>query len=244
MAPTDLDYIVTIFGFIRLGYTPFLISPRLAQSTVRTLVKNQNSDTLFYSPEHASFKTQDPSFVDLNLYPLLTREEYDQPGHQELHTPQPLENRRKDSELSSTRCLILHSSGSSGLVPKTIDMENHRLMLVSSYAQDASMFTTVPFSHAFGLMSCMQALFKRKTMYWVNGYTPQTPDNLAAALRAASPEIVFIVPYALGLLAEKAEAVHALTKCRFVCSGGSKLPDQLGHMLTEAGVHVGMSFGS
>lgn len=244
VAPTDLDYIVTIFGFIRLGYTPFLISPRLAPSTVRTLVGNQNSHTLFYSPDHGSFKAQDPSLIDLDLHPLLTRAEYDRPRRQQFYDGQRPDNSRADSELSSSRCLMLHSSGSSGLVPKTIDMENHRLMLAASYAQNASMFTTVPFSHALGVMSYMQAFHMRKTMYCVNGYTPQTPDILTAALRAANPEIVITVPYALGLIAEKPEGVEALAKCRFVSSGGSKLPDQLGNMLTEAGVHVGISFGS
>lgn len=81
-------------------------------------------------------------------------------------------------------------------------------------------------------------------MYCMNGYTPQTPDNLIASLQAVNPDIVFIVPYVLGLLAEKPDGVEALKKCWAVRSGGSRLPDQLGNLLTEAGVHLGMSFGS
>lgn len=243
-APTDLDYVVTIFGLIRLGYTPFLISHRLSTNIVRALVQGQSSRTLFYSPDNKSFKSEDPSFLDLDLYPLLTREEYDRPGHQGLQNGRSAVNRPNDFELGSRRCMIMHSSGSSGLVPKTIDMENHRLMLVATYAQNATMFTSAPFSHAFGLMSFMQALHTRSTIYCMNGYTPPTPDNLAAALRAANPEIAFIVPYSLGLLAEKPDGVQALKGCRSVRSGGSRLPDQLGDSLTEAGVHLGMSFGS
>lgn len=243
-APTDLDYVVTIFGLIRLGYTPFLISHRLSTDIVRTLVQGQSSRTLFYSPENKSFMSKDLSFLNLDLYPLLTREQYDRPGQRKSRNGHTEADRPDDRMLGSRRCMILHSSGSSGLVPKTIDMENHRLMLVAAYAQKATMFTSAPFSHAFGLMSCMQALHTRSTIYCMNGYTPPTPDNLAAALRAANPEIVFIVPYALGLLAETPEGVEALRNCRSVRSGGSRLPDQLGDRLTEAGVHLGMSFGS
>lgn len=207
-------------------------------------MQGQSSRTLFYSPDTKSFKSEDSSFLELQLQPLLMREEYDRPGHQELHNGHRKINRPNDRELGLRRCMILHSSGSSGLVPKTIDMGNHRLMLVAKYAQKATMFTSAPFSHAFGLMAFMQALHTRSTIYCMNGYTPPTPDNLTAAIRAAKPEIVFVVPYALGLLAEKPEGVEALRQCQSIRSGGSRLPDQLGDRLTEAGVHLGMSFGS
>lgn len=52
------------------------------------------------------------------------------------------------------------------------------------------------------------------------------------------------VPSILKLLAEKPDGIDAIKNCRLVTSGGSKLPDELGDMLIEAGVHIGITFGS
>lgn len=117
-------------------------------------------------------------------------------------------------------------------------------MAAGIYAQDAVAFITMPFSHALGMMSYMQAICKRKTIYAISGYVPQTHDTVTAAIMAARPEIVWTVPFVLKLLAEKPDGIEAIKDCRFVSSGGSKLPDDLGDMLTDAGVHVGMQFGS
>jgi acyl-coenzyme A synthetase/AMP-(fatty) acid ligase len=91
---------------------------------------------------------------------------------------------------------MLHSSGSTGL-PKPIDFDNQRLMMVGAYAQDATAFITAPFSHTFGLLSYMQAIHKRKAIYAMSGHVPQTQDTVTAAIKAANPEIVLTVPYAL-----------------------------------------------
>jgi acyl-coenzyme A synthetase/AMP-(fatty) acid ligase len=240
-APTDLDYLVTIFALIRLGYTAFQLSPRLAPSAVRELLAlvQHGRRALLYAPDHTSFNHG--AFGDLELQPIVMRSEYDKSQHDE--TPEaPLKGIDYAKE-HYRRCLILHSSGSTGL-PKPIDYDNSKLMATGVYAQDATAFITMPFSHALCMLSYMQAIHRRKTIYTMSGYVPQTHDTVTAAIKEANPEIVWTVPYVLKLLAEKPDGIDAIRNCRFVSSGGSKLPDELGDMLTDAGVHIGMQFGS
>lgn len=224
-----------------MGYTVFQLSPRLAPSAIKELlVKIQNGrHVLLYAPAHTSFKLD--ALSDLELFPLAQRDEYDNSRHSE--TPEFLLDGVDYEKEHCRRCLILHSSGSTGL-PKPIDYNHQKLLAAGVYAQDATAFISMPFSHALGMMSYMQAIHKRRTIYAMSGYVPQTHDTVTAAVKAANPDIMWTVPYVLKLLAEKPDGIDAIKNCRFVSSGGSKLPDELGDMLTEAGVHIGMQFGS
>ncbi|KAI0971263.1 putative NRPS-like enzyme [Xylaria arbuscula] len=241
-APTDLDYIVNIFALIRLGYTVFQLSPRLSPSAIKELLaplQPPERRILFYAPGYTNLNLD--SLHDLQLHEQIQRSEYDDPAH--AKTPTFHRDGIKASAEHHRRCLILHSSGSTGL-PKPIDYTHSKLMAAGIYAQDATAFITMPFSHALSMMSYMQSIHRRRTIYAMSGYVPQTHDTVTAAIKAANPDIVWTVPYVLKLLAEKIDGIEAIRGCRFVSSGGSKLPDELGDLLTAAGVHVGMQFGS
>ncbi|KAH8671220.1 putative NRPS-like enzyme [Xylariales sp. PMI_506] len=240
-APTDLDYLVNIFALMRLGYTPFQLSQRLAPSAVKALlVSTQPSrQVLLYTPDHTSFKAGDLNGIE--LYSFVKRGEYDSLQHSE---PLGVLAQRLDTDRDDRRrCLMMHSSGSTGL-PKPIDFNHKKLMLVATYAQDGKAFITLPFSHALGMMTFMQAIHKRRTMHAISGYVPQTHDTVTAAIKAAQPDIVWTVPYVLKLLAEKPDGIDAIKNCRFVSCGGSRLDDGLGDMLTDAGVHIAVQYGS
>lgn len=232
---------MNIFALIRLGYTAFQLSPRLALSAVRELLKStqQGRYVLLYATEQTPIKPD--ALDDLELHPIVTREEYDNSQHRK--TPEFHRELVDIINEHHRRCLILHSSGSTGL-PKPIDYNHQKLMTTAIYAQDATAFITMPFSHALSMNSYMQAIHSRKTIYAMTGYTPQTHNTVTAAIKAAKPEIIWTVPYVIKLLAEKPDGIDVMKNCRFVSSGGSKLPDELGDMLTDAGVHIGMQFGS
>ncbi|KAG6126433.1 putative NRPS-like protein biosynthetic cluster [Claviceps purpurea] len=242
-SPTDLDYLVTIFALIKLGYIPMQISPRLAPRAMADLLKlvqspeQDKKNTVLLCGESLSREKLRSLGQDLELHSLLTREEYDQ-DVEEVYVPNMNDAGRYDRQ-----CIILHSSGSTGL-PTPIDYSHRKLLAAAAYAQDATAFITLPFSHALGMMSYMQAFAKRRTMFAMSGHVPQTQITVTAALMEAKPDIVWTVPYVLKLLAEQPAGVEALRRCRFVSSGGSRLPDDVGDFLTERGVHLGMQFGS
>ena len=161
-APSDLHYIITIFGLGRLGYTAFLLSPRLPASAVATLLTACNTNTLFYGNANAPFAQSVRKLLPtLTSFPILSREEYDSPTHE--HTP-PFERRNVDPvKEHHRRYLMLHSSGSTGL-PKPISFSNKRLMVTFLTAQPHKAFQSVPFSHAHGLITYVQHIYIRKTL--------------------------------------------------------------------------------
>ena len=239
-SPTDLDYLVTIFALIKLGYIPFQISHRLAPEAVIKLMNSIQQPgqrhVLLYGSGLAQEKL-DTLRRGLELLPLTTRDEYDSVT-EEVHVPN-----LNDASKYDRQCIILHSSGSTGL-PRPIDYSHRKLLAAVTYAQDANAFITLPFSHALGMMSYMQAFTKRRAIFAMSGHVPQTPATVTAALTEAQPDIVWTVPYVLKLLSEHPQGIDALRRCRFVSSGGSRLPDDLGDLLTESGVHLGMQYGS
>ena len=145
-SPTDLDYIVNIFGLIRLGYTVFQLSPRLSPSAVKELLaKIQNGrPALLHAPAHTSFKLD--ALSNLELHPLVQRDEYDNSRHSE--TPEFILQGVDYEKEHFRRCLILHSSGSTGL-PKPIDYSHRKLLAAGVYAQDATAFISMPFAGTF-----------------------------------------------------------------------------------------------
>ena len=224
-----------------MGYTAFQISPRLPPSAVKELLARiQNGRrALLCAPGHTSSKLD--ALDDLELHPIVQRDEYDNSKH--AQTPEFLLEGVDYAKEHYRRCLILHSSGSTGL-PKPIGFNHRQLLAVGEYAPDATAFISLPFSHALGMSSYIRAIHKRRTIYAMSGYVPQTCGTVTAAVKAAKPDIMWTVPYILKLLAEKPDGIDSIKNCRFVGCGGSQLPDELGDMLVEAGVHIGMDFGS
>ncbi|KAG5977057.1 putative NRPS-like protein biosynthetic cluster [Claviceps digitariae] len=247
-SPTDLDYLVTIFALIQLGYIPMQISPRLAPRAMVDLlqmVQSAGQRHLLLCGSSLTPEKLHPLRQKVELYPVITRDQYDQgmaddDNDQKIHVPMSNANNVNSYH---RQCIILHSSGSTGL-PKPIDYSHRKLLAAASYAQDATAFITMPFSHALGMMSYMQAFVKRRTAFAISGHVPQTHASITAALKETKPDIVWTVPYVLQLMAGRPEGIEALRNCRLVSSGGSRLPDELGNLLTRHGVHVGLQFGS
>ncbi|KAG6010754.1 putative NRPS-like protein biosynthetic cluster [Claviceps maximensis] len=244
-SPTDLDYLVTIFALIRLGYTPMQLSTRLAPVAMVKLLKMVQSPgkrhVLLYSSSLAPEKLHSLR-QDLELYPLATRDEYDH----DVAVDDVVEAPRSSAntpDISNRSCMILHSSGSTGF-PKPIHYSHRKILTAANYGQDMTHFVTMPFSHSLGTISYLQAFFVRRTVFGMSGHVPQTTASLTAAMVEAKPEIVYTVPYVLKALAESPEGIEALKNCRIVSSSGSRLPDDLGDLLTSHGVHIGSQYGS
>lgn len=240
-SPSTLDYLINIYALGRLGYTSFLISPRLPATAVASLLEKTNARTLVHAKKHQdlAIKVSTLTNYSLRVFPLLQRSEYDGPSD-----IIPLRNRNVDLLREQHRpYIMLHSSGSTGL-PKPITYTNARLLVTCLTSPSLTAFQSLPFPHAHGLVTYSQAIWTRKTIYLFNGYVPQTNKTLTEAINAAKPEIVWTVPYVLKLLAETDEGIGALRECQVVSSSGSRCPDELGDMLTEKGVFLGCLFGS
>ena len=240
-SPSTLDYLINIYALGRLGYTSFLISPRLPAFAVASLLEKTEAHVFLHAEEYKSLATQCRELVSypLKTLSILSRSEFDSPDNV---TPVPA--RDVDPLKEQHRLyIILHSSGSTGL-PKPICYTNARLLVSCLTSPSLVAFQSLPIFHVHGLVTYSQAIWSRKTIYLFNGYAPQTNRTLTEAINTAKPEIVWTVPYVLKLLAETEAGIEALKRCQIVSSSGSRCPDELGDMLTEKGVFLGCLFGS
>lgn len=87
-------------------------------------------------------------------------------------------------------------------------------------------------------------MWMRKTAYLYNVSLPLTADNLVAVVEKVRPEAVQVVPYVLGLIAEREAGVEALKSCQLVTAAGARTPDELGDRLVKEGVNLGVVFGT
>ncbi len=101
-------------------------------------------------------------------HPIIPRSEYDSPKH--AATPEFRRQKIDERKEHLKKYVILHSSGSTEL-PKSISFNNKRLILTFLTAFPNTAFLSVPLSHAHGLVTYVQHIYSRKTL-WV-----QTQDK-------------------------------------------------------------------
>ena len=235
---SDIDYIVTFFALSRLGYVVALLSPRLALDGYLHLLEETQSQYLLYSSHLSNVSDQVQRIWQGKRIPIPSRHEYDildTAPHIQRDILGPSETLRK--------AVILHSSGSTSQ-PRPIYFTHARLLAICIPAMKYKAFISVPLFHTHGFSIMLQTLYKHKPLYIFNQNMPHTHQNLVRAIHAAQPEIVYTVPYVLKLLAEEQDGVDVLKACKVVSSSGSQCPDELGELLTEAGVHLGCMYGS
>ncbi|KAF8862994.1 putative NRPS-like enzyme [Acephala macrosclerotiorum] len=249
--PSTFSYIITIFALGRLGYTTFILSPRLPVNACVSLLSNVNTTHLLYAPQYLSLATSTSASLQtpLKLIPILERSQYDTPNSS--LTPY-FERKGIDGEEEKKRVLIyMHSSGSTGM-PKPINYRNARLFATFRTAQKLTAFQSVPLFHAHGFISFIQAIFVRKCIFLFNGLVPQTNETVTKAIKGTFldgqvAQVVWTVPYVLKLLCEggaKGEGVKVLKGCKLVSCSGSRTPDELGDLLVGEGIKFGTVFGA
>jgi len=236
---SNIDYTITIFGLGRLGYTTFILSPRLPASACVSLLRDANATILLHDSQYLSVAAKTANQLPLHLFPLLARGDYDHPND----TTPPFARSGVDRSESSRKVILMHSSGTTG-IPRPILYTHKDLFDFFSVAKASVGFLGFPLFHAHGFVSMVIAIYGRKTLYLFNCHIPQTNDTVTAAIKAANPEVVYTVPYVLKLLAESKESLNVLKQCKMVSSAGSRCPDELGNLLVNEGVHFGMNFGA
>ncbi|KAI4098391.1 MAG: hypothetical protein LQ339_006446 [Xanthoria mediterranea] len=241
LAPSNLTFIVSFFALSRLGYTILSLSLRITPAAILNLLQRTNCTTIVYDqlpPVQAALQeiNQKLPMVAVRI-PL--RSDYDVMQH-----TLPYFIREYDREEENSRiALIIHSSGSTGL-PKPIFLSHRALLCHPTQGSGLHNFNALPWYHLYGISTSLQAMWMRKTAYLYNVSLPLTADNLVAVVEKIRPEAVQVVPYVLGLIAEKEAGVQALKSCKLVTAAGARTPDELGDRLVKEGVNLGVVFGT
>jgi acyl-CoA synthetase (AMP-forming)/AMP-acid ligase II len=239
LAPSNLDYVATIFALSRLGFAVLLLSNRLATEAYVSLLQKTKCNRIISSDNQTKAVAAIQFEMKLFQYPVLKQSDYDIKPALFPRFPKAVSGPSAISQIA----FIIHSSGSTGL-PKPI-FQTHGACL-SNYSSSFGYraFLTLPLYHNHGLSSFFRAVYSGKEISMFNANLPLSGSNLIEAMTAVKPESFHGVPYALKLLAETERGVQVLKDCRLVLFGGSSCPDDLGDRLVEAGVYLVGHYGA
>lgn len=241
-AESDLSYGVTMLALLRLGYKVMTISARLGVMACKGLLDSVDCRRVFFGSA-SRFKSTigeacsaKPNMI---LRPMLKRSEFDRP-----ESPvEPLMRSISDKEADQNEiALIMHSSGSTGL-PKPLYQCHAGFLADLLFGMGCHAFNPLPWFHLHGLLTSFQAMYKRKVAHLWNAHVPMTAEKMISAIKDVKPEILHCVPYILKIIAEVPDGIELMRGCKYVTSGGARVPDELGDMLVKEGVHLSSTFG-
>ncbi|KAI1208037.1 acetyl-CoA synthetase-like protein [Annulohypoxylon truncatum] len=241
---SNLEFVLTWLGLMRLGCKPFLLAPQLDCRALEHLCKNSGIKTILIDESQEKRGTQFKGGINIIKIPLF----------QEARSP--YDGYFDQNSYLDTECDIayfLHSSGTSSGVPKPMPQTQWGavgcLPCFPRINQPAT-FTTTPLYHG-GLADCFRA-WTSGAMIWLfpEGVVPVTGANVVrsvayASERSSVPVKYFSsVPYVLQLLAEDNEGVRMLQDMDLVGVGGAALAASIGDKLVERGVKLVSRMGS
>lgn len=237
LAASNLDYVVSILGLSRMGFSLLLLSTRLSTEAYANLLRLTDCRKIVSGSTLASTVKQIPQQSSLLSFDMVTTADcnLDQPSGSRFPYVRPINAGQQIS-------FIIHSSGSTGL-PKPI-FQTHSACL-ANYAGGIpyNAFLTLPLYHNHGLSVLFRALVAGKRISMYNANLPLSGSALVQSMGATQPDSLHCVPYALKLLAETDGGIDELKKLKLAMFGGSSCPDELGDRLTAAGVYLVGQYG-
>ncbi|KAK4894351.1 hypothetical protein LTR27_007484 [Elasticomyces elasticus] len=244
LGPSNLDYLATLLGITRLGHTVLFLSTRISEEAYVGLLQATNATVLLVDPSFAEMGEKVQRHSQVKVESLCRRADYDCRGSI-LQSETSLSPRRLDSAVESNNIAwIIHSSGSTGL-PKPI-YQTHSGAL-RNYANNFGLrgFITLPLFHAHGISCLFRAIHSKQIIYMYNAELPLTAGHLLSTLNQHNDiQILYGVPYALKLLAEREEGIECLAKLELVMFGGSACPKPIGDKLAARGVLLVSHYGT
>ena len=274
LSSSDIGMVVTLFALTRLGYTVMLLSPRLSADACISLLHVVGCNTILHGQtatinatiqgiQNLKSESESESGTNISCHPVLsgtylcieappsdvdssctdkgkistttTTTTADQ-----CRTVMGIDQTNRDPQKT---VIIMHSSGSTGR-PKPLFLTHKALTSALPNGFDLTSFNPLPWYHLYGLITTLQAMWKRQTAFMWNAQLPVTGEGLVKALEVARPEALYAVPYMLQLVTDADRGVDALKRCKTVVYGGAACPDELGDKLVSQGVRLGGSLGS
>ncbi|KAK7750271.1 putative NRPS-like protein biosynthetic cluster [Diatrype stigma] len=241
---SNLDFVLTLFGFMQLGYTVFLLAPQLDSTAIAHLCHTCHINTIFVD-DTAKFRvTQlggDIRIETIPSYALLPVG---------FNVDRGFRVRPRTLDIAYVR----HTSGTSSGLPKPIFQSHWGAVGVlprfAGKQSQAATFTTTPLYHG-GLADCFRA-WTSGAMIWLfpEDHCPITGTNVQRAVRYAREnstcpvQYFSSVPFVLRLLGSDDEGIQLLLSFGIVGVGGAALPAAIGDELVASGVNLVSRMGS
>ncbi|KAI1846506.1 hypothetical protein JX266_007403 [Neoarthrinium moseri] len=238
LAPSNLDYAVSMLALSRMGFAVLYLSTRLAPEAYVNLLKETKCTKIVLS------RSQAPTVHTIKeIYPLDCYNIIEEAAFRVVDPLTPRFPAPRPSNISRQVSFIVHSSGSTGL-PKPIFQTHQACIANYSSGIPYRAFLTLPLFHNHGIATLLRVMYSGRQVALYNSSLPLSSTNLVKAMGAVQPESLHCVPYALKLLAESQEGINTLKRCKLVLFGGSSCPDDLGDQLVANGVYLVGHYGA
>lgn len=229
---------MTYVALHRLGFSPLLISPRLAEAGYAHLFRVTGCRCVVAGGSAlAMMRTVKKGYEgELDVVPMLDDDEV----LEALERP-----RVQLAPPSGSPGHIIHTGGTTGL-PKPVAMYMHDWMArlpLSWEAQKETVLCTLPIFHSYGIGTYIRSMRTATPLYLLNAFRPVTASIIWRALDATNARHLYTVPYVLKFFADVEGGIQRLSKLKTVRPGGSALPEDLGDELVRNGIVLSMVYG-
>lgn len=230
---------VTYVALHRLGLSPMLISPRLADDGYAHLVRETGCHCVVAGASSIdTLRAVRARYADgpLEVVPMLE----DADVLASLAAP-----RVEWPEPAGCPGHIIHTGGTTGL-PKPVPLHLHKWMTTLPLTWGAQLETilcTLPIFHSYGIGTFIRTMRTAAPNYLLSPYRPVTASIIWKALDDTKAKHLYTVPYILKFFADVEGGIERLAKLSSVRPNGSATPDDLGDQLVKAGVTLGIVYG-
>ncbi|PRP76018.1 hypothetical protein PROFUN_01734 [Planoprotostelium fungivorum] len=232
----------TLFGALKLGYLPLLISPRNAPAAIIHLVQTSDSVGLVYNLGVSS-SIDEASRSSSFLAHLM-------PDLKTLPEP-PLYMTRKPCDDPNAHFLRLHSSGSTGfpkIVPLRSNVFTHLAGDKEWLPEGKLVLQMFPHYHIGGVgISFGYAVVRGCPIILPTGIWPPRVDQIAKLIKTFSPDVSLMSPlhmeHLLPLI-RKDDTLSDVLRPRLLTGGGAALPHAVATELRDMGIRVIGNYGA
>ncbi|VUC21837.1 unnamed protein product [Clonostachys rosea] len=241
LGPSNLEYLVTLLALTKLGHTALLLSTRIPQPAIESLLSSTGSSVLLSDARYQDMAEKVQDSMGTEIFNIVGRSAFEFPI--EAHSDTRFDSHLDPAIETNNIAFIIHSSGSTGL-PKAIYQTHKSCIANYAISMDMKAFITLPLFHNHGICNLFRAVYSSKSIHLYNADLPLTQGYLVRIMREHDFEIFYGVPYALKLLSENEEGIQLLQKLKVVMYGGSACPDELGNFLVDNNVNLIGHYGA
>ncbi|KAF2847816.1 acetyl-CoA synthetase-like protein [Plenodomus tracheiphilus IPT5] len=246
---SDVCLIVYVFALMWLRIPVVLLSARLSPVAIHHLLLETGSSNIIVSAglrrRAEACLTISETVVSVRLQDQVPFEDFFPHGKASANEPSLVQNKYP----SQKRCLVFHSSGTTGM-PKPIHHTDRYFLAFASCheigtAPSGPSFSTLPLFHAFGWVPPCLSLSIGMPVCFPPRSTVPNAQAMFEQLSLTKAASLVSVPSILEDFALAPNLVDAsLTKLSFVAFGGGRLKETAGRKLASLGVKLLNHFGA
>ncbi|KAJ9194745.1 hypothetical protein DTO164E3_7166 [Paecilomyces variotii] len=243
MSANDIRYIVFVIACNKTGYKALLPSTRNSDDAFLHLLKATECNKFICGPERKA-RVLDVKKLRPDLEVIEIPSLAEMLASETQHYPYD----RTYEEAEDEPCLIIHSSGTTG-IPKPVPLThgfvacldrmafiphppNRQSTIWYDLTSDDLLLSTTPFFHLMGFIPLVEAIFHGQP--FVTGPDkPLAVDFLVDIMEEARPTAALLPPSLLEEMSHSDRAVEAMSHLKYVVFGGAPLSPEVGEKLRK-----------